>query len=141
MSDVRPLKSQRPYLLRAMHEWIVDNEQTPHVIVDATSPGVAVPAQFVQDGKIILNLSMEAANGLQLGNESVQFRGRFAGAVHEVHVPVGAILCIYARETGQGMVFGEAEPPPETPPVPPSPAPPSGADPARRGKAALKVVK
>ena len=132
MSDAPPLKSQRPYLLRALHEWIVDNAQTPHVIVDATVPGVAVPASFVQDGKIVLNLSVEAANGLLLGNESVDFRGRFGGAVHEVHVPVGAILCIYARETGHGMVFGEPEPPATTPPP---------ADPPRRGKPALKVLK
>jgi stringent starvation protein B len=132
MADAPPLKSQRPYLLRAMHEWIVDNAQTPHVIVDATVAGVAVPASFVQDGKIVLNLGLEAANALSLGNESVDFRGRFGGAVHEVHVPVGAILCIYARETGQGMVFGEPEPPS------PAPAP---EEPARRGKPALKVLK
>jgi stringent starvation protein B len=138
MSDAPPLKSQRPYLLRAMHEWIVDNAQTPHVIVDATQPGVAVPISFVQEGKIVLNLSMEAANGLALGNERVEFQGRFGGVVHEVCVPVGAILCIYARETGQGMVFGEPEPPPAADPSPPSPPPP--ADPPRRGKAALKVL-
>jgi stringent starvation protein B len=135
MSDAPPLRSQRPYLLRAMHEWIVDSAQTPHVIVDANVPGVAVPAAFVQDGKIVLNLGMEAANGLTLGNESVDFRGRFGGTVHEVHVPVGAILCIYARETGQGMVFGEPEPP-AAPPPPPAPA-----EPPKRGKPALKVLK
>ena len=138
MSDAAPLKSQRPYLLRAMHEWIVDNAQTPHVIVDATQPGVAVPASFVQDGKIVLNLSMEAANALALGNEKIEFLGRFGGVVHEVRVPVGAILCIYARETGQGMVFGEPEPPPAPDPSPPSPPP---ADPPRRAKPALKVLK
>jgi stringent starvation protein B len=119
-----------------MHEWIVDNAQTPHVIVDAIVAGVAVPASFVQDGKIILNLSLDAANGLSLGNESVDFRGRFGGALHEVHVPVGAILCIYARETGQGMVFAEPEPPPATEPPPPSPP-----EPPRRGRPALKVLK
>jgi stringent starvation protein B len=136
MSDAPPLKSQRPYLLRAMHEWIVDNAHTPHVIVDANVAGVAVPVEFVQDGKIILNLSMEAANGLTLGNESVDFRGRFGGAVHDVHVPVGAVLCIYARETGQGMVFGEPELPAEPPPVPPP-----REDRAKRGKTTLKVLK
>ena len=137
MSDGPPQRSQRPYLLRAMHEWIVDSAHTPHVIVDTTVPGVAVPASFVQDGKIILNLSIEAANNLRLGNESVDFHGRFGGVVHEVHVPVGAILCIYARETGQGMMFGEPEPPPATEPPPASPP----ADPPRRGKPALKVLK
>ena len=121
-----------------MHEWIVDSGYTPHVIVDASMPGVAVPASFVQDGKIVLNLSMEAANGLHLGNESVDFTGRFGGVVHEVHVPVGAVLCVYARETGQGMVFGEPEPPPGGEPPPPSPP---AADPPRRGKPALKVLK
>ena len=138
MAGSPPLKSQRPYLLRALHEWIVDNAQTPHVIVDATQPGVAVPASFVQDGKIVLNLAMEAANGLSLGNERVEFLGRFGGVVHEVRVPVGAILCIYARETGQGMVFGEPEPPPAPEPRPESP--PAG-DPPRRGRPALKVLK
>jgi stringent starvation protein B len=136
MSDAPALKSQRPYLLRALHEWIVDNQQTPHVIVDATVAGVAVPVQFVQEGKIILNLSGEAANGLVLGNESVEFRGRFGGAVHEVYVPVGAVLCIYARETGQGMVFGEPEPPS----APPTPTAPPPSDPPRR-KTTLKVLK
>jgi stringent starvation protein B len=137
MSDAPPLKSQRPYLLRALHEWIVDNAQTPHVVVDASVAGVAVPTSFVQDGKIVLNLSMEAANGLSLSNESVDFRGRFGGVVHEVHVPIGAILCIYARETGHGMVFGEPEPPATSPP----PASPPPADPPRRAKPALKVLK
>jgi stringent starvation protein B len=137
MSDAPPLKSQRPYLLRALHEWIVDNAQTPHVVVDASVAGVAVPTSFVQDGKIVLNLSMEAANGLSLGNESVDFRGRFGGVVHVVHVPIGAILCIYARETGHGMVFGEPEPPATSPP----PASPPPADPPRRAKPALKVLK
>jgi stringent starvation protein B len=96
-----------------------------------------VPTSFVQDGKIVLNLSMEAANGLSLSNESVDFRGRFGGVVHEVHVPIGAILCIYARETGHGMVFGEPEPPATSPP----PASPPPADPPRRAKPALKVLK
>ncbi len=137
MSNAPPPRSQRPYLLRAMHEWMVDSAHTPHVIVDATVSGVAVPASFVQDGKIVLNLGMEAANALSLGNESVDFVGRFGGVVHEVHVPVGAILCIYARETGQGMVFGEPEPPP------PASGPPADppAELPRRGKPALKILK
>ena len=139
MSDAPPLKSQRPYLLRAMHEWIIDNAQTPHVIVDASVPGVDVPTSFVQDGKIVLNLSMEAANSLILGNESIDFRGRFGGALHEIHVPVGAILCIYARETGQGMIFGEPELPPSGAEPPPASPPP--AVPPKRGRPALKVLK
>lgn len=137
MSDTPPMKSQRPYLLRAMHEWIVDCEQTPHVIVDATVAGVAVPADFVQDGKIILNLAMGAANGLSLGNESVDFRGRFGGVIHDVHIPVGAILGVYSRETAQGMFFGE----PEAPTTPPPPTPAPDTERVKRDRPALKVLK
>lgn len=93
--------SRRPYLLRAMHEWITDNQQTPHIVVDATLAGVAVPQQFVQSGKIILNVSHSATNGLALGNDVVRFRARFGSVTHDVNVPVLAILGIYARETGR----------------------------------------
>ena len=103
-------RSRRPYLLRAMHEWMGDSGFTPHVIVDATRPGVAVPAAFVKDGKIVLNISLSATQRLQLLNESLQFDARFSGVVHHVHVPITAVLGIYARETGEGMVFNENEP-------------------------------
>lgn len=136
MSDA-PVRSRRPYLLRAMHEWITDNGQTPHIVVDAGVPGVEVPRQYVQGGKIILNVSYTATSGLVLGNDSVRFRARFGAVTHDVCVPVAAVLGVYARETGQGMIFSEADAPP---PNPPAEAPPPGNE-VKRSRPTLKVVK
>jgi stringent starvation protein B len=141
MAEV-PMKSRRPYLLRAMHEWISDSMQTPHIVVDAAMAGVEVPRQYVQGGKIILNVSNHATSGLVLGNDVVRFRARFGAATFDVSVPVGAVLGIYARETGQGMIFSEADAPP---PQPPETPPTEGTNPTntdvKRGKPTLKVVK
>ncbi len=129
-------------MLRAMHEWISDNAQTPHIVVDAAMQGVEVPRQYVQDGKIILNVSTHATSGLALGNDFVRFRARFGAATYDVSVPVAAVLGIYARETGQGMIFSEADappPPPDSPP-PSSDGSPTNTD-SKRGKPTLKVVK
>lgn len=95
--------SPKPYLLRAMHEWISDCGHTPHVIVDATFPGAQVPKAYVKDGKIVLNLSLKAAPKLKLGNEEIELDTRFGGVSHHVRFPVDAVLGIYARETGEGM--------------------------------------
>jgi len=132
--------SRRPYLLRAMHEWIVDSGHTPHVIVDAQRQGVEVPTAYVKDGKIVLNLSISATQRLQLKNEWIEFDARFAGVVHHVHVPMYAVLGVYARETGEGMVFSEIEkdPPPSDPPAQPDKTSGPSLD-ARRAK--LTVVK
>jgi len=138
------LISRRPYLLRAMHEWISDSGHTPHLVVDAAVTGVDVPRQFVKDGKIVLNVSWSATAQLKLGNDKVTFSGRFGGASMMVSVPVSAVLAIYARETGQGMIFSDDEPAPPgaaapggTPAEPPQgPRPGGGA-----GRAKLKVVK
>ena len=133
--------SRRPYLLRAMHEWIGDSGHTPHVIVDALRPGVEVPAAYIKDGKIVLNLSMTATQRLQLKNEWIEFDARFAGVVHHVHVPMHAVLGIYARETGEGMIFSETEG--DHPAPPDSPAPrerPHGGTPDSR-RAKLTLVK
>jgi stringent starvation protein B len=119
--------SRRPYLLRAMHEWMGDAGFTPHVIVDAGRAGVEVPTAYVKDGKIVLNVSFNATQRLQLLNHGIEFDARFAGVVHHVRVPMSAVLGIYARETGEGMVFNEGEP--ETPP--PSEGTGSAADPAK----------
>jgi stringent starvation protein B len=134
------LRSRRPYLLRAMHEWMGDSGLTPHLIVDAHRPGVEVPLAFVKDGKIVLNVSMTATQRLQLLNEDVQFDARFGGVVHHVYVPIAAVLGIYARETGEGMVFNEHEP--DVPPPSGSggePAATPAKEPPRRAK--LTVVK
>lgn len=132
MTQVLP---KRPYLLRAMHQWITECGNTPHVIVDAGHEGAEVPRTYVKDGKIVLNLSEGATEHLRLGNEHVEFDARFAGVVHHVRFPVSAVLGVYARETGEGMVFSEQDLGPE-PPKRPTPAEEGG---ARRPQ--LKVVK
>ena len=113
--------SRRPYLVRAMHEWMTDNGQTPHLVVDASAPDVEVPRGYVKDGKVILNISWQATQGLKLGNDLIEFSARFGGVSHHVRVPAKAVLGIYSRETGQGMLFQEEESggPPTSPGTPP----------------------
>lgn len=100
-----PSRSKRPYLIRAMHEWMGDNVHTPHIVVDAGVDGVTVPREHVKDGKIILNISETAAHNLKLTNSAISFRARFSGVPFDVWVPMKSVLGIYARETGQGMIF------------------------------------
>ncbi len=88
-----------------MHEWMSDNGHTPHIVVDATVDGVTVPPEHVKSGKIILNISETAAHNLKLANDAVSFRARFGGVPFDVWVPTSSLLGIYARETGQGMIF------------------------------------
>jgi stringent starvation protein B len=123
-----------------MHEWISDSDQTPHIVVDASLQGVEVPRQYVQGGKIILNVSNSATSNLSLGNDVVRFRARFGAATHDVMVPIAAVLGIYARETGQGMIFSEADAPPP-PPTAPTETPAGGPEVVKRAKPTLKVVK
>jgi len=101
------MTSHRPYLLRALYEWIVDNDMTPHLLVDAGKPGVQVPAFAVSDGKVVLNVAQRAVVGLEMGNDAIVFTARFGGVGHRVSVPVSAVLAIYSRETGQGMALPE----------------------------------
>jgi stringent starvation protein B len=129
-----PKLPRRPYLLRAMHSWVSDSGHTPHVIVDAERSGVEVPRPYVKDGKIVLNISTAATQRLSLGNDWIEFDARFAGVIHRIRVPVNAVLGIYARETGEGMVFSGEDVGPE-PPTKPAP----GDEPSRRPQ--LKVVK
>jgi stringent starvation protein B len=125
-----------------MHEWISDSDQTPHIVVDASLQGVEVPRQYVQGGKIILNVSNSATSNLSLGNDVVRFRARFGAVTHDVMVPIAAVLGIYARETGQGMIFSEADAPPPTPPTAPTEAAAGGStEQPKRAKPTLKVVK
>lgn len=107
-------RSKRPYLIRAMHDWMGDNAHTPHIVVDAGVSGVTVPPEHVKDGKIILNISDTAAHNLKITNEAISFRARFAGVPFDVWVPAASILGIYARETGQGMIFSHDSDNPET---------------------------
>ncbi len=115
----------RPYLIRAIFEWIVDNDMTPYLLVDAEQPGVEVPTQYVQDGKIVLNVAPRAVNALDMGNDEIQFHARFSGHDTALRVPVPAVLAIYARENGQGMAFaddGDGEPPEPSPDKPKRPS-------------------
>ena len=110
------MTSSRPYLLRAVYEWIADNDLTPQIVVDAQRERVQVPSAYVREGKIVLNVSPSAVRGLELGNEWVEFSARFDGTAFDVVVPVDAVLAIMARENGTGMSFPEPrrdEPPPE----------------------------
>jgi stringent starvation protein B len=146
MGNATETSSQRPYLLRAMHEWMADNGLTPHLVVDANAEGLRAPPGHANDGKLILNISYSATQSLSLGNEWVSFEARFNGAPHHVSVPISAVLGIYARETGQGMAFAGEEP---EPPGPgggrdsASRTPAKSAQPARRSqdRPTLKVVK
>ena len=106
MSDDAPrMTSHRPYLLRALYEWIADNGMTPHLLVDATRPGVRVPSHVVNDGKVVLNIAARAVGHLDMDNDTVAFTARFGGVSQAVIVPMDAVLAIYARETGQGMAL------------------------------------
>lgn len=100
---------RRPYMLRAFYDWLVDNELTPHLVVEATLPGVRVPEEFIQDGQIILNIAPRAVGNLELGNEAVTFSARFSGRPHSVIVPLYAVQAIYARENGAGTMFEPEE--------------------------------
>jgi len=136
------MTSHRPYLLRALYEWIADNGMTPHILVDAQQPGVQVPAHTVKDGRVVLNIAERAVAKLQLDNETVRFTARFGGVSHPVTVPIAAVLAIYARETGQGMALPEdvgGTGPEDTPPAPPDDSGDDGATPKRGSH--LRVVK
>ena len=118
------MNSSRPYIMRALYEWIVDNELTPYVLVDAAMADVMVPQQFVKDNQIVLNISPDAVVDLSITNEAVAFNGRFGGVATDIFVPISAVVGIYARENGQGMVFDPEEtvsPPDDTPPEPDKP--------------------
>ena len=97
----------RPYLLRAIFDWLIENDQTPYLLVDAEATDVMVPLEHVQDGKIILNISLTATRGLELSNEAVSFNARFSGVSMDVYVPTSAALALYSKENGRGMMFPE----------------------------------
>jgi len=99
----------RPYLIRALYEWIIDNGLTPYILVNAEDEQVVVPRQFVEGGKIVLNINPSAVQNLQLGNQLVELDARFSGSPMHVSVPVMAVMAIYARENGKGMVFTDED--------------------------------
>jgi stringent starvation protein B len=136
------MNSSRPYLIRALYEWIVDNDCTPHLLVNSELTGVQVPPGFASDGQIVLNVSPSAVRHLHMDNEAVSFEGRFGGVAHSLYVPAGAVLAIYARENGQGMVF-DLESPMATSEdeEPEEQGPPDDEPPRPSGRPSLKVVK
>jgi len=116
------MTSLKPYLIRSIYEWIIDNHLTPHLLVDAESSHAILPQQFIEDGKIVLNIRPEAIQGLSLGNEEIQFNARFSGKPMHIVTPIAAVMAIYAKENGKGMIFDQEDeesdntPPPESKP-------------------------
>jgi stringent starvation protein B len=169
MTDFDSLTSLRPYLLRAHHEWMVDNDLTPHLLVDADAPGVVVPRDFVREGSIVLNVAPRAVGHLDFSNDEVSFSARFNGVGMTIRVPMDAVSGLVARECGVGISFAEfdgdivvdddmdndtgyddepisppqlsiAESSSNTPEAPPDDVPPDGGPPAG-GRPALRIVK
>jgi stringent starvation protein B len=130
--------SLKPYLVRAIYDWIVDNGLTPYLLVNAEVEGVTVPPQYVQDGKIVLNLRPQAVHGLSLGIHNIAFGARFGGNSMQVEIPMRAVLAIYAQENGKGMIFEDEEGEDETPPPAESS---SQTSPVAKKRPFLKVVK
>lgn len=123
------MTSLKPYLIRSIYQWIIDNHLTPYLLVDAENNNAILPMQFADDGKIVLNIRPEAVEALSLGNETVEFNARFSGKPMHIIAPVVAVMAIYAKENGKGMVFNPEDddtddtPPPEkTPPTPTKPS-------------------
>ena len=152
------MTSNRPYLLRAIYDWITDNDLTPYLLVDAQQEGVRVPPHVIKNGQVVLNLAMRAVAHLELGNEWISFQARFSGASHSILVPLSAVLALYAQENGQGMMFPAEDE--QDAPSSPAPAaapravedsprpeggdePPPGDKPTGKGRGAshLRVVK
>jgi stringent starvation protein B len=134
-------KSRRPYLIRAIHEWACDNGHTPHLLVSADYPGVVVPRAHVQDGRITLNISPVAVQTLDLQSEPLWISARFGGRPFDVQVPSGAVLAVFARENGEGVIFGETEPAdPSTLTATPTPDP-EPPKPSQPGRPKLRIVK
>ena len=131
------MTSNRPYLIRAIHEWICDNDLTTHLAVNASFPGVEVPQDFVQDGQIVLNIAPRAVTQFVADNDEIAFSARFGGMPMTIRVPVNAVVAIFARENGQGMAFD-----PVDPPEPPTTPTPEKKGEGKGGKVShLKVVK
>lgn len=128
------MTSSRPYLIRALYQWIVDNGMTPYILVDANAGDVIVPQEFVQDGRIVLNIAPMAVQALILADDTVTFNARFSGESMDLSIPVGHVLAVYAKENGQGMMFGEEA---DGSPDPTSPTD----DASKTKKPALRVVK
>lgn len=129
------MTSKKPYLIRACYDWIVDNDLTPYLLINANYPGIDIPRQHVNDGRILLNISPNACRGLHLENDKILFTARFSGMATQIVVVPSSVLAIYAKENGEGMEFPEEEhdgtPPPN----------PSGSEKQVKSRPSLKLVK
>lgn len=139
------LPSNRPYFVRAIYDWLSDNAQTPYLVVDAEYEDVYVPQHLVENGKIVLNISMSAVRELDLGNDAVSFSARFNGRAMDIYIPINAVLGLVSREHGDGMFFRnkdadatDTDAPEDPPPVPPAPEPSKS---RKKGRPKLKIVK
>lgn len=135
------MTSNRPYLLRALNQWILDNQMTPQLVVNADMPAVIVPRDYINDGKIILNIAPRAVQSLEITNHSVSFYASFGGLPSEVFVPMSAVVAIYSRETGRGMVFGEEDEDSGDTNPPPAPVSAPNKSGTGKGKPKLTIVK
>lgn len=136
-----PMTSSRPYIIRSLYAWIIDNDATPYLMVDAGYEGTLVPMEYVDESnQIVLNVSPTACQDLSIGNAYIEFSARFSGKSMHVTVPVGAVMGIYARENGQGMIFGQ-EPGGDLPPQPDGDPSPEDKPPKKPRPDFLKVVK
>ncbi|HAU9807257.1 TPA: ClpXP protease specificity-enhancing factor [Legionella pneumophila] len=129
------MTSNKPYLIRAFYDWVVDNDLTPYILVDASNPNVQVPREHVQHDRIVLNISPSATRGLLLENDRIVFTARFSGQTEQIFVAPNAVLEIYAKENGRGIAFSvdeDDEPPPKTS---------SSSESATKNKPSLKLVK
>jgi len=131
--------SSRPYLLRAFYEWIVDNHLTPYLVVNADWPEVEVPRDYVENGRIVLNVSPDAIRTLKLKNDHVAFNARFAGIPYDIYLPMRAVSAIYAKENGRGMIFKDDEEDDEPPPGDEDES--GGGKGKRNGRPKLTIVK
>ena len=137
MSDTFPMSSNQPYLLKAFYDWIVDNDLTPYVVVNALHEGVQVPEQYVKDGQIVLNVSPSACVHFNLDYEALSFQARFGGQPHRIYMPCAAVVAIYARENGAGTVFTVESDQTQATTAAPAPA----SKPPTKAKPTLKVIK
>jgi len=126
------MTSLKPYLIRSIYDWIVDNNMTPHLLLNAEANDAVLPVEFIENGKIVLNIRPEAVQDLSLGNDNIQFNARFSGKPMQIIAPVTAVNAIYAKENGKGMVFDDDDGPSDAPPPSNTPSP---------NKPTLRVVK
>ncbi|MFL2553659.1 MAG: ClpXP protease specificity-enhancing factor [Candidatus Rariloculaceae bacterium] len=128
------VKSKRPYLIRAMHEWMTDNGLTPYVVIDAGTDDLKVPEQYISEDKLICNISYSATRNLDIADDRMSFETRFDGVIRHIDVPIVIVIGIYAKETGQGMIFSEDESTqlPDTVEI---------SEPGSAGRPTLKIVK